>query len=78
MARALCRGQSTDLWFPGQGGDIETPKSLCGLCPVRAECLAYALDRPELAGVWGGTGDRERGRIRKARGSRDTGLPSPL
>jgi WhiB family redox-sensing transcriptional regulator len=67
MAQGRCRGQSTELFFPGQGGDIETPKSLCALCPVQADCLAYALERPELSGVWGGTGERERGRIRKAR-----------
>jgi adenine-specific DNA glycosylase len=65
MARGLCRCQSTDIWFPGQGGDIETPKAICGQCPVQAECRAYALGQPELCGIWGGTAERERGRIRK-------------
>ncbi|MGO8722641.1 MAG: WhiB family transcriptional regulator [Acidimicrobiales bacterium] len=68
MKSGMCRGRGPEGWFPKQGGDLSTPKSICGLCPVRAECLAYALDRPELSGVWGGTGDRERGRMRKARG----------
>ncbi len=26
----------------------------CGLCPVRNECLEYALKQNEPAGVWGG------------------------
>jgi WhiB family redox-sensing transcriptional regulator len=67
MARALCRGQATNIWFPGQGGDLETPKAACEQCPVLVECLAYALERPELCGVWGGTGERQRVRMRRAR-----------
>jgi WhiB family redox-sensing transcriptional regulator len=70
MARGLCRGQVTDLWFPSQGGDLETPKAICELCPVLAECRAYALARPALMGIWGGTSDRERMRMRKARNLR--------
>ena len=70
MARGLCRGQVTDLWFPSQGGDLETPKAICELCPVLAECRAYALARPALMGIWGGTSDRERARMRKARNLR--------
>ena len=68
MARTRCRGQATDLWFPSQGGDIETPKSLCGVCAVRTECLAYALEDPGLRGIWGATSDRERMRLRRATG----------
>ncbi len=47
MARGLCRGQLTDLFFPTQGGDLETPKGICARCPVQAECLAYTLANPE-------------------------------
>ena len=31
-----------------------TAKTLCHTCPVRAECLAGALERREPWGVWGG------------------------
>lgn len=56
------------LVVPVQGGDIETPKSLCGVCAVRTECLAYALEDPGLRGIWGATSDRERMRLRRATG----------
>jgi WhiB family redox-sensing transcriptional regulator len=33
---------------------VQEAKSLCGGCPVRAQCLEGALSRQEPAGVWGG------------------------
>lgn len=65
MAQGLCRGQLTDLWFPGLGGDLETPKAVCERCPVLVECLSYALANP-VCGIWGGTGERQRARMRRA------------
>ena len=35
-------------------------KRICSGCKVMAECLAAALDNPELLGVWGGTTEAER------------------
>jgi WhiB family redox-sensing transcriptional regulator len=35
-------------------------KSLCLDCPVRFDCLAYALDHREEYGVWGAMPERER------------------
>jgi len=67
QASAACRGQPTRLFFPGTG-EVQGPvKAVCESCPVLAECLAYALERPELRGVWGGTGERERARMRRGR-----------
>jgi WhiB family transcriptional regulator, redox-sensing transcriptional regulator len=43
-----------------------TATAICGRGWVRQECLAYALNHPELAGIWGGTSARERMRLRKA------------
>ena len=42
----------------------EPAKRVCAACPVRAGCLQYAL-RTGVAGVWGGTTDEERRRIRR-------------
>ncbi|GLU46754.1 WhiB family transcriptional regulator [Nocardiopsis ansamitocini] len=48
-----CRPQP-DLFFAEAPADVEAAKALCADCPVRARCLADALDRHEPWGVWGG------------------------
>jgi WhiB family redox-sensing transcriptional regulator len=42
-------------------------RQLCGRCPVREECLAFALADESLTGVWDGTNERERRAWRKAK-----------
>ena len=49
-----CRSGHADLWFAESPAELERAKALCGGCPVRAECLAGALEREEPWGVWGG------------------------
>jgi len=43
-----------ELFFATHGRALELAKELCAACPVRAECLAQALERGEPHGVWGG------------------------
>jgi len=43
-----------DLFFAESPVDVELAKSICGGCPVRAACLAGAIERREPWGVWGG------------------------
>lgn len=52
--RMPCRVNDPELWFAEQPCDVEFAKALCVDCPVRALCLAGALDRREPWGVWGG------------------------
>jgi WhiB family redox-sensing transcriptional regulator len=55
-----------ELWFPEQGGSGATAKLICAKCPVRRECLDYALAEPEpLMGVWGGLTAHERRQPRR-------------
>src|SRR4029079_6608219 len=49
-----CRREDPELFFAESPSDVALAKSLCGGCPVRAECLAAALERREPWGVWGG------------------------
>ncbi|MGI8577491.1 MAG: WhiB family transcriptional regulator [Nocardioidaceae bacterium] len=49
-----CRSNDPELFFAESPADVELAKSLCRACPVRAECLAGALERHEPWGVWGG------------------------
>ena len=43
-----------ELFFAESPEDVLRAKALCGQCPVRAACLAGALERAEPCGVWGG------------------------
>jgi WhiB family transcriptional regulator, redox-sensing transcriptional regulator len=49
-----CRVQDPELWFAETPAELELAKSYCLDCPVRAACLAGAIDRREPWGVWGG------------------------
>lgn len=66
--QALCREVDPEIFHPRRGRtdaprrDTAEAKSVCAQCPVRAECLAYALAMPAVDdwGIWGGTTKRER------------------
>jgi len=47
-------GTNPDLFFAESPLDVARAKELCADCPVRAACLAGALNRGEPWGVWGG------------------------
>lgn len=54
-----------NMFFPERGSSTKEAKDICFLCPVRSECLDYALMNGEKFGIWGGTSERERRKIRK-------------
>jgi WhiB family redox-sensing transcriptional regulator len=66
--RAACRGEDTSLFFaPNYFEKREEKlaretraKAFCSRCPVREQCLEYALDVREGHGVWGGLNELER------------------
>jgi WhiB family redox-sensing transcriptional regulator len=58
--RAICRDEDPELFFPiGNTGpallQIEQAKGVCRRCPVMQDCLAWALESGQDAGVWGGS-----------------------
>jgi WhiB family redox-sensing transcriptional regulator len=65
-ARAACRrpGVDPELFFPVKGASARPAKRVCQRCPVRAECLEFALATRQEHGVWGGLSERERRRLR--------------
>ena len=76
MAEGECNGLDPALFYPDQGGDAATPKRICSTCPVRVQCLEYALLTNERHGIWGGVSERERRRMRAERfGPRTGGIP---
>ncbi len=70
--KAACRGENLVSFFapPFQSERREMrarrerlAKSICSSCPVRQECLEYALSIPEPHGIWGGMNESERRRL---------------
>lgn len=67
--RSACAASSVDFF------DDETQEAalaLCGTCPVRGDCLQFALDSKQIHGVWGGATPNQ---IRRALGVDDNGHP---
>jgi WhiB family redox-sensing transcriptional regulator len=67
MFQARCRGINPAEFFPSDGTGVETAQRVCAGCPVRVECLEYALLHRIEHGVWGGASERERRRILRRR-----------
>ncbi len=67
---AICRDTDPDLFFPvGTTGQalvqIDRAKEVCNQCTVRTECLEYALETNQDSGIWGGTSEEERRKLRR-------------
>jgi len=61
--------QLPDVFFPneyefGSQTDIRLAKAVCARCPIRLQCLEYALIANE-AGIWGGLLPRERADLKR-------------
>lgn len=79
MADGLCREYPPEMFFPA--GEDSTPrglartarrdvevaaaKAVCQRCAVRVECLTYAIESDEPAGIWGGRTVAERRTLRR-------------
>lgn len=62
---AACRYADPELFFPVSAAgkslqQVTEAKAICAGCPVRAECLAFALRTKQTYGVWGGMTEEER------------------
>jgi WhiB family transcriptional regulator, redox-sensing transcriptional regulator len=67
---AACQSADPDLFFPISGAgparvQVERAKAVCAGCPVRSDCLRYALGAGPLQGVWGGLTEEERRLLRQ-------------
>lgn len=68
--RSACAkpGVDPEIFYPDRGGSSSEARAICSRCPVRAECLEYALEEREPFGIWGGTSERERRVLLRAEG----------
>ncbi len=65
MLEAKCLDADPEAFFPEKGGSTREAKRICSICPVREECLEYALEHDERFGIWGGLSERERRRAKR-------------
>lgn len=78
---AACYGHDLDAFFAERGDSTPVlhAKTICngGVspldetvwygCPVRDQCLEYAIENEIRHGCWGGTSERDRRKIRRQR-----------
>lgn len=69
--RAACIGQPTELFITerGQAKSAAKAKAICAVCPVRLDCLDFAMSFPyrDLPGIYGGLTENERQEMRSDR-----------
>jgi WhiB family redox-sensing transcriptional regulator len=67
MDDAACRGRTDVEFFPEVGYNGKAPKALalCNNCPVKDDCLDFALENNIEHGIWGGTNPRQRKQLRR-------------
>ena len=66
--RAACSGFQNTIFFPVGDTDastIERAREICMNCQVNVDCLEYALETNQRAGIWGGTTEDERKSLRR-------------
>ena len=70
---AACQGMGPDIFYLDQGGPnvnlakLQAAREICGRCPVKSECLRYAVDNCIGTGIWAGTTPQQRKRLRNGR-----------
>lgn len=67
MLSGSCREREPGFFFPSDGVGVDRARRVCATCPVKQECLEYALRYRIEHGVWGGASERERRRILRSR-----------
>jgi WhiB family redox-sensing transcriptional regulator len=69
---ALCAQTNPDLFFPDDTDRemLSKARQVCARCPVRVECLTYAVEsfgKTSDWGIWGGSTKFDRTKMRRDR-----------
>lgn len=70
IADAPCSQADPELFFPEaheSRANVALAKRVCAACPVRQECLEWALDRGEKFGIYGGLTSTQRRKVLRQR-----------
>lgn len=63
MRHGVCSQTDPETFFAPPDGNVrwwDAAVAVCRGCPVRDECLAYAIENDIAYGVWGGSTEAER------------------
>ncbi len=71
QAAALCRGNHSYLFFPPSTVERKDErerretkaKAICMVCPVRLDCLDFAMSIREPYGIWGALTEADRRQV---------------
>ncbi|MFE9758152.1 WhiB family transcriptional regulator [Streptomyces microflavus] len=77
---SACRDVDPELFFPHRedgpwAEQVADAKSVCSWCPVRQQCLDWALETRQDTGVWGGLSESERRSMHRRIRRYDTRMP---
>ncbi|HUJ67382.1 MAG TPA: WhiB family transcriptional regulator [Acidimicrobiales bacterium] len=67
MASGACRSVPLETMFPSDSHGVTLARRVCRTCPVRHQCLEYALMNRIEDGIWGGMSTERRRRLAKDR-----------
>lgn len=62
MDLARCRVHEPEHFFVRGAAQSRRALRICAACPVRDECLRYAVENEVEFGIWGGMTERQRRR----------------
>ena len=61
LEEGACRDEDPEIFFPDRNMPTwGKAKAICDKCPVRMQCLQWAIENKEQHGIWGGMVYRER------------------
>lgn len=71
-SQGACLHADPDVFFPisvagASATQVRTARAICAGCPVQPDCISFAVEHREIQGIWGGTTDEERKKLRRAR-----------
>ncbi len=75
MSHGNCAHRDPSMFFPSDGVGVEIARKACEGCPVKTQCLEYAIAERIDHGVWGGCSERERRRIIRSRQTKPADQP---
>lgn len=66
-AHRACADRDVSFFFPSDRGGVKRAIKVCDSCPVREQCLEFAICNQIVDGIWGGTTETTRVKLIRER-----------